>query len=70
MIQTIKHADESSQKVISTFIKRVKKYNLVARKRKTQVTTKDLSYLKRKRKALSRLSYETKKRAAEKTAKI
>jgi len=70
MIHTTKHNDESSQKVISNFIKRVKKYNLVARKRKTQVVTKDLSYLKRKRKAISRIAFETKKRAAEKTAKI
>jgi len=70
MIQTTKNNDESSQKVISNFIKRVKKYNLVARKRKTQVRVKDISYLKRKRKAISRINYETKKRLTEKTSKI
>lgn len=70
MIHTTKHNDESSQKVISNFIKRVKKYNLVSRKRKTQVLTKPLSYLRRKRKALSRITFETKKKMAEKTAKI
>lgn len=49
--------DESSQKVISTFLKRVKKTNLVNRKRKTQFHSKQASSLAKKKKAVRTAKY-------------
>jgi hypothetical protein len=50
MITVKRHGEDSSQKVISNFLKRVKKSNLVARKRKTQFVPAKLSPLRKKRK--------------------
>ncbi|NJK70865.1 MAG: hypothetical protein HC932_01160 [Thermales bacterium] len=52
MITVKRKPDESSQKVASNFLKRVKKSNLIARKRKTQITTKPLSHLQKNVKLL------------------
>lgn len=71
MIYVNRHSNEdSSQKIVSNFMKRVKKYNLVSRKRKTQVEPPKLSKLKRKRKALQKIAYDAKKKMIEKLSKI
>lgn len=57
MITVRKNAEDTPQKVVSTFLKRVKKSNLVSRKRKIQVLIKPLSHLEKKRKALRKSSY-------------
>ena len=69
MIYVKRNADESSQKVISSFLKRVKKSNLVSRRRKTQVATKPLSYLKRKKKAMRIAKYAEKMVILNRTSK-
>jgi hypothetical protein len=51
-------------------MKRVKKYNLVSRKRKTQVEPPKLSKLKRKRKALQKIAYDAKKKMIERLSKV
>jgi hypothetical protein len=57
MIVVKRAADSTSQKVITAFIKRAKKYNIVARKRKTSNYTKPISDLKQKLKALRKVRY-------------
>jgi hypothetical protein len=54
MINVVRNGDETSQKVVSVFLKRVKKSNLIARKRKTQIAEVKMSYFKRNRKAVKR----------------
>ena len=54
MIKVVRSGDETSQKVIGAFLKRVKKSNLIARKRKTQIAPLKMSYFKRNRKAVKR----------------
>jgi hypothetical protein len=61
MIIVNRKPDENSQKVTSNFLKRVKKFNLVARKRKTQVRVKALSHLQKKKKAVMTANYLAKK---------
>jgi hypothetical protein len=70
MILVKRNAEESNQKVISLFVKRVKKSNLVARKRKTQFAPAKMSPLRKKRKAIQKISWEDKKIAAGKVSKI
>jgi hypothetical protein len=69
MIYVKRNQEESSQKVISTFLKRVKKSNLVNRKRKTQFANKQISDLEKKRKAIRRASYAAKQTILARTAK-
>jgi hypothetical protein len=52
MIKVTRSGDETSQKIIGIFLKRVKKSNLVARKRKTQIAEAKMSYFKRHTKAV------------------
>lgn len=71
MILVTRHnSEDTSQKIISGFLKRTKKFNLVARKRKTQFFPAKVSKLRRKRKALQRIAYENKQKLIEKIAKI
>jgi hypothetical protein len=69
MILVKKNADESSQKVISTFLKRVKKSNLVARKRKTRYHSKGISKLEQKKKAIRTAKWLEKQKILSRTAK-
>jgi hypothetical protein len=70
MIFVKKNTDDSSQKVISTFVKRVKKSNLVSRKRKIEFLVKPHSQLRKKRKALQRQAYQAKKSLQEKLSNV
>ncbi len=70
MIEVKKQSEDTTQKVIGTFLKRVKKYNLVTRKRKIQVAPGKVSKLRKKRKALSRIDFEQKKALAEKISRV
>jgi hypothetical protein len=58
MIVVKRNTEDSSQKVLSTFVKRVKKSNLVARMRKIKHYSKALSHLQKKRKAIRGAEYE------------
>jgi hypothetical protein len=69
MITVKRNQEDSSQKVISSFLKRVKKSNLVARKRKTQHLTKPLSDLQKQRKAVRKADYLAKQIIVEKIGK-
>ncbi len=69
MIKVTRKADESSQKVASNFLKRVKKSNLIARKRKTKVSTKPHSHLVKKRKAIKTAEYLEKKELIDRIGK-
>ena len=57
MIQVVRKGDENSQKVVGTFLKRVKKSNLVARVRKTRYHTKKRTERVAKIKALTTAKY-------------
>lgn len=57
MIKVKRNSDESSQKIVGAFLKRIKKFNLISRKRKTQFNSKPISHLKKKRKAVSKAAY-------------
>jgi len=69
MIVVKRNNDESSQKVVSTFLKRVKKYNLVARKRKTKFSAKPASHLQKKRKAIRSAEYEARQKIVSRVTK-
>ncbi len=62
--------DDTTQKIINFFLKRVKKSNLVARKRKTQFKASVLSPLRKKQKALQKIAYNLKKQNLDKLSKI
>jgi hypothetical protein len=53
MITVVRTEKDTTQKVISSFMKRAKKYNLVQRARKTKYFGKALSHLKKKTKAIN-----------------
>jgi hypothetical protein len=57
MITVRRNPEDTPQKVVSMFLKRVKKSNLVSRKRKIQILIKPLSHLEKKRKALRKSKY-------------
>lgn len=57
MILVKKTGDMTTQKVISTLIKRAKKFNLVSRKRKTARWNGKISDLVVKRKAIKKMKY-------------
>ena len=57
MILVKRQPEDSTQKVVSNFLKRVKKSNLVARKRKTQYFARSVSKLVAHRKAVRREKY-------------
>ncbi len=69
MILVKRNQEDSSQKVISTFLKRVKKSNLVARKRKIQHLVKPLSKLQKKIKAVRKAAYLAKQEIVERIGK-
>jgi hypothetical protein len=51
----------SNQKVISTFMKRTKKYNLIQRARKVKYFSRDLSHQKKQSKAIKTAAFLAKK---------
>lgn len=57
MIQVVRKNEENSQKLVGTFLKRVKKSNLVARVRKTRYHSKKRTSRVAKLKALSTVKY-------------
>ncbi len=57
MIFIKKNSEITTQKLVSLFIKRVKKSNLVARKRKTANYIKPISKLQQHRKAVRKAKY-------------
>lgn len=57
MILVKRVGDSTSQKVVSMFMKRAKKYNIVARKRKTQNYVPPMKGLALKRKAVRKAQY-------------
>jgi len=59
MITVQRQETQTSQKVVSTFLKRVKKSNTMARLRKSRYYSKALSTLKKKRKAISTAKYKS-----------
>lgn len=69
MIFVKKSREDSNQKVVSLFLKRVKKSNLIARKRKTKHTEKPLSDLEKKRKAIRVAKYAENLTVLERTSK-
>jgi hypothetical protein len=57
MIKVVRVENQTTQKVVSSFLKRAKKFNLVARKRKSKFMPEPESYYKRKMKTLKKLEY-------------
>jgi hypothetical protein len=57
MIKVVRTGEETSQKIVGVFLKRVKKSNLIARKRKTQIFEEKPSYFKRNQKAVRKAKY-------------
>ncbi len=57
MIKVVKTESQTTQKVVATFLKRAKKFNLVARKRKSKFMPEPESYYKRQQKTLKKLKY-------------
>lgn len=70
MITVKRGSEDSSQKVVASFLKRVKKSNLIARARKTKFSSKKPSYLKKKRKALSKVKYKEDQSLRDKVGKL
>jgi hypothetical protein len=69
MIKVVRTGEETSQKIIGVFLKRVKKSNLIARKRKTQIMAPHMSYFKRHSKAIKREKFLADRIIAEKVGK-
>jgi hypothetical protein len=69
MIYVKRNPEESSQKAISMFLKRVKKYNLVARKRKTAFAIKPPTHLQKQRKAIRKANYLQQQKISSKSSK-
>ncbi|MEM1312691.1 MAG: hypothetical protein AAGF07_04485 [Patescibacteria group bacterium] len=57
MILVKRNPEDPSQKAVSSFTRRVRKFGLVPRKRKTQYRVKALSSLQKKRKAVRMADY-------------
>jgi hypothetical protein len=57
MIFVTRKEDENPQKVVANFLKRVKKFNLIARSRKTRHHTKKRTSRVAKEKALKTAAY-------------
>ncbi len=57
MIKVVRSAEETSQKIVGVFLKRVKKSNLVNRKRKTQFAQEKMTYFKRNAIAVKKAKY-------------
>jgi ribosomal protein S21 len=57
MIYVLRNEGDSATKVVSMFMKRSKKANVVARARKTKYFAKPLSHLKKKTKAINTAKY-------------
>jgi hypothetical protein len=57
MIYVSRQEGDSTTKVVSKFMKRAKKSNLVARSRKTKHFSKAISHLKKKTKAMNSAKY-------------
>ena len=69
MITVKRQQDQSSQKVVSTFLKRVKKSNSMARARKSRYHTKPLSDLIQKSKAIKTADFYLKDEILKKIGK-
>lgn len=69
MIHVKKRSEDSTQKVITTFLKRVKKSNLVSRKRKTQFAASKPTKHRRKQKALLRVEFEQNQKTQDRIGK-
>jgi hypothetical protein len=67
MITVRRKQDDTAQKVIGDFLKRVKKSNLISRKRKIQVLIKPLSHLEKQRKAFRKAKYAAEQVVVERT---
>ncbi len=57
MIYVTRQEGDSTTKIVSKFMKRTKKSNLVARSRKTKHFSKAISHLKKKTKAINTANY-------------
>lgn len=57
MIHVSRQEGDSTTKIVSKFMKRTKKSNLVARARKTKHFSKPISHLKKKTKAINSANY-------------
>ena len=57
MIKVVRSAEETSQKIVGVFLKRVKKSNLIARKRKTQIEPAKVSHFKKHKKAVRKMQW-------------
>ncbi len=57
MIFVTRKDEENSQKVVANFLKRVKKFNLIARSRKTKHHTKKRTHRVAKEKAIKTMAY-------------
>ncbi len=62
MIYVSRQEGDSTTKVVSKFMKRSKKANVVARARKTKHFTKAISHLKKKTKAMNSANYAEKQK--------
>lgn len=60
MIKVVKKEEDNNQKIVGTFLKRVKKANQINRIRKTKDYSKSLSALQQKKKALRIAAYKVK----------
>jgi|GEM_PF-1979769 len=69
MILVKRQGEATSQKVISSFQKRAKKYNIIARKRKTQHFLPAPSKLVQKRKAIRMNEWFKNSQAVDKNAR-
>ena len=69
MITVKRKKDESSQKLVSMFLKRTKRANTVNRKRKTQFRSKKKSPLEKKRRAMRIADYAVTKNLLDKSSK-
>jgi membrane-bound lytic murein transglycosylase B len=69
MILVKRGQNDTSQKVVSNFLKRVKKSSLVTRKRKTKHFSKPLSDLAQKRKAISTAKFLAQKEIQDRIGK-
>jgi len=70
MIKVVKKDGDNNQKVIGTFLKRVKKANQVNRIRKSKFAPGNVSHLKKKRKAMRIADYAEKQKTEQGFGKL
>lgn len=69
MIYVKRNGEETTQKLIGNFLRRVKRSNLVNRGRKTQFFSKAISHLKKKTKAVKTAKFLRNKEVESRTQK-